>query len=99
MRFPELLQRRAVAPAHKRHLELIFKSAQRCQKIVQNLLSFARHHKPERKLVAVNELIGKALEIVDYQMRTSNIAVTTQLAAHLPKVMADPHQLQQVFLY
>jgi two-component system NtrC family sensor kinase len=31
-------------------------------------------------------------------MRTSNIKVTTQFDATLPKVMADPHQLQQVFL-
>src|SRR5262249_39367300 len=82
----------------QRYLEMIHKSAVRCQKVVQNLLSFARRHKPERKLSSVNELVEGAVEILQYQMRTSNIEVVTSLDAHLPKALVDPHQLQQVFL-
>lgn len=73
-------------------------AAQRCHKIVQSLLSFARQHKPERKPVHVHELIEATVEILAYQMRTSNIQVDTRFDPQLPKVMADPHQLQQVFL-
>lgn len=96
--FAELMQNTDLEPTQKRHLDFIVKSAKRCQKIVQSLLSFARQHKPERKLVSVQGLVEAALEILAYQMRTSNIKVTTQFDATLPKVMADPHQLQQVFL-
>src|SRR6185436_142248 len=60
--------------------------------------SFARRHQPERKLVCVNALVEAAVEILHYQMRTSNIEVTTQLDPRLPQAMVDPHQLQQVFL-
>ena len=47
-----------------RYLEMIHKSALRCQKIVQSLLSFARHHQPERKLSSLNELTEGAVEIL-----------------------------------
>jgi signal transduction histidine kinase/CheY-like chemotaxis protein len=98
MGFSELLGQANTNPQHKRHLEMIHKSAQRCQKIVQNLLSFARRHAPERKLSNVNELVESAVEFLHYQLRTGNIEVTTRLDPALPKTMVDPHQLQQVFL-
>src|SRR6185436_14897644 len=66
--------------------------------IVQSLLSFARQHKPERKLVQLREVIESATSILQYQLRTSNVEVLTQFAADLLKVMGDPHQLQQVFI-
>src|SRR5438045_4305864 len=98
MGFSELLERANTNPQHKRHLEMIHKSALRCQKIVQSLLSFARRHAPERKLSNINELIEGAIEFLQYQLRTSNIEVSKRLAPNLPKVMIDPHQFQQVFL-
>ena len=98
MGFSELLKAADTDPQHKRYLEMIHKSALRCQKIVQSLLSFARRHQPERKLSSINELVEGAVEILQYQMRTSNIEVTVRLDPRLPKAMVDPHQVQQVFL-
>jgi signal transduction histidine kinase/CheY-like chemotaxis protein len=98
MGFSELLGRAEASPQHKRHLEMIHKSALRCQKIVQSLLSFARRHAPERKLASINELVLNTLDFLSYQLRTSNIEATTDLDLSLPAAMVDPHQLQQVFL-
>jgi signal transduction histidine kinase len=98
MGFSEMLKESDVDPKHRRYLDMIHKSAQRCQKIVQSLLSFARRHQPERKPVSMNSLIESVLEIVHYQLRTSNIDVTTQLDPNLPVVFADAHQIQQVLL-
>lgn len=98
MGFSELLKNADVDEKHRRHLDFIFKSAMRCKKIVQSLLSFARRHQPERKPVSVNKLIEEVLEIVAYQLRTSNVAVDTKFAADLPQVLADGHQIQQVVL-
>jgi signal transduction histidine kinase/ActR/RegA family two-component response regulator len=98
MGFAELLKSADVDEKHRRHLELIFKSARRCQKIVQSLLSFARRHQPERKPVSVNKLIEDVLEIVAYQLRSSNVEVASRLASRLPLVLADGHQIQQVLL-
>lgn len=96
--FGELLQRANLSPQHQRYLDHIVKAAHRSHKIVQSLLSFARQHKPERKLVKLHDLIEATIEILAYQLRTSNIQVTTRFDPNLPKVMADAHQVQQVFL-
>jgi len=98
MGFSEMLKDADVDEDLRRHLDLIFKSALRCRKIVQSLLSFARRHQPERKPVAVNKLIDEVLEIVAYQLRTSNVEVVCQFAPRLPLVLADGHQIQQVVL-
>ncbi len=98
MGFAELLKLSDSNPQHQRHLEMIHKSALRCTKIVQSLLSFARRHQPERKLSNINELVEAAVEFLAYQLRTSNIEIVTRLDSTLPKTMVDPHQVQQVFL-
>lgn len=98
MGFSELLAKADIDSQHKRYLEMINKSAQRCHKIVQSLLSFARRRAPERKLSGINALIESAVEFLQYQLRTSNIEVVSRLDPHLPQAMVDPHQIQQVFL-
>lgn len=98
MGFAELLQQTDLPEQNRRYLDVIFKSAKRCQKIVQSLLSFARRHAPERKVVGLNEIVESAVEILQYQMRTSNIEVLCQLDPRLPATEVDPHQMQQVFL-
>jgi two-component system NtrC family sensor kinase len=98
MGFSEMLQHNNTNPEQKRHLEMVHQSAVRCQKIVQNLLSFSRRHKPERKLICLNSLVESAVDILAYQLRTSNITVSTQLDPRLPNTLVDSHQLQQVFI-
>jgi signal transduction histidine kinase len=96
--FAELLKTANLQGKHQNFLNYIVKSSERCQKIVQGLLSFARQHPPERKPVSATEMLEGVLEILAYEMRTSNIEVERDFQARLPKVMGDSHQLQQVFL-
>ncbi|HWX21716.1 MAG TPA: histidine kinase dimerization/phospho-acceptor domain-containing protein, partial [Candidatus Binatia bacterium] len=98
MGFSELLVQAPGHPNQARYLELILKSSQRCQKIVQSLLTFARLHPPERRLSNVNALIEGAVEFMQYQFRTGNIELVTRLDPALPEAMLDGHQMQQVFL-
>jgi len=98
MGFSEMLKDADVGEKHSRHLDMIFKSAQRCQKIVQSLLSFARRSAPERKPVSPNKLIEDVLEMIAYPLRTSNVKVITHFSPRLPLVLADGHQIQQVVL-
>ena len=76
----------------------LYKQAQRTHRIVQNLLSFARQHKPERVPVQLNRILEDTLALRDYDLRMSNIRVHFELAQDFPTTAADPHQLQQVFL-
>ena len=98
MGFSEMLHKNSTEERQKHQLDMVHKSARRCQKIVQNLLGFARQRQPERKAVDVNKLLQASAEFLDYQMRTSNVELIFTLAPNLPTTLADPHQLQQVFI-
>jgi two-component system NtrC family sensor kinase len=80
------------------YADKLYKQAQRTHRIVQNLLSFARQHKPERVPVQLNQALEETLALRDYDLRMHNIRVHLNLAENLPVTSADPHQLQQVFL-
>jgi len=76
----------------------IAKQAQRTQKIVQNLLSFARQQKPERRAVQVNDVLEDTLSLRDYDWRRCRITIHRNLDPALTEIQGDRHQLQQVFL-
>jgi PAS domain S-box-containing protein len=87
-----------IGPQGIGYADKLYKQAQRTHRIVQNLLSFARQHKPERVPVRLNQVLEDTLALRDYDLRMSNIRMHMDLAADLPLTAADPHQLQQVFL-
>src|ERR1019366_5018514 len=62
--FADLLRQTATEEKIRPHLDVIAKSAHRCHKIVQSLLSFARQQAPERRPVRVNTVIDEVLEIM-----------------------------------
>jgi two-component system NtrC family sensor kinase len=85
-------------PQGLEYADKLYKQAQRTHRIVQNLLSFSRQHKPERVPVRLNQLLEETLALRDYDLRMSNVRVHLELDPELPLTSADPHQLQQVFL-
>jgi PAS domain S-box-containing protein len=93
-----LMERQNVPQNVKEDLQKIYEESQRTVRIVQNLLRFARQYKPEKNLVDINELVGRTLELEAYKMRTSNVGLSTKLAADMPLILADYNQLQQVIL-
>jgi two-component system, NtrC family, sensor kinase len=99
MGYSQLLQlRKDLDERAKDSLLKINNLALRCQKIVQNLLSFARKQKPERTLSDINDILEKTVELRVYELQVNNIEISRELDRNLPKTIADAHQLQQVFL-
>jgi two-component system NtrC family sensor kinase len=74
------------------------KQAQRTQRIVQNLLSFARQHTPKRIHVDLRSVLEDTIALRDYDLKVNNIEVERNFEPVLPSVVADPHQLEQVYL-
>lgn len=93
-----LLRDNRLPPEIRQDIEHIHQQAERAAKIVQNLLIFAREHKPERTQVVIDEVLRRSLALQHYQLRVDNIEVKLELAPNLPPINADFHQLQQVFL-
>lgn len=96
--FSEVLRLSGIGERQEGFVDRIIESAERCHKIVHGLLSFARQHPPERKWVHIHSVIKGAVEILSYELRNSNIRVVTSFPAEMPRLLVDPHQLQQVFL-
>lgn len=82
----------------RKYIGIIYKESERARKVIQNLLSFARQHNPEKEKVSINELLDNTLTLAEYDIRKSNISIKKNYAQNLPYIMADPNQLQQVFL-
>jgi two-component system NtrC family sensor kinase len=87
-----------VQPRGLDYLEKLYKQAQRTHHIVQNLLSFARQHKPQRAPVHLNQILEETLVLREYDMKLNNIAIHREFDADLPLTSGDFHQLEQVFL-
>jgi PAS domain S-box-containing protein len=81
-----------------RDLGRIVESARRCQKIVHNLLSFARKHPAEKKLHDLNACVRKVLDLKAYQLRAAKIETVLSLTEPLPHALFDFHQIEQVLV-
>jgi signal transduction histidine kinase/ActR/RegA family two-component response regulator len=81
----------------QRFIEVIYSSADKVRKIVENLLSFARKDKPRREYVNINDILKNTVELRQYQLELDNIGVVMDLDADLPRTMADSTQIDQVF--
>jgi two-component system NtrC family sensor kinase len=96
--YAQLLQESDLPPMLQDDIEKINTDAMRCKRIIENLMRFARKEKPQRGVVNVNEEIEAVLELRRYQLKVADIEVVRNLDPKLPYTLADPHQLQQVFL-
>src|SRR5580700_3332246 len=82
----------------RRGLETILSESERAARIVRNLLTFARKRQTTRAMVDLNQIVRETMALRAYEERVSNITVLDALAAGLPQVFADGHQVQQVLL-
>jgi two-component system NtrC family sensor kinase len=99
MGFSDLLMENPEIPSSARKdLQVILEEAQRTKEIVQNLLSFARQRPPQRHSLRINDILRKTIALRAYDFSNHGVEVVENFAEHLPELVGDPHQLQQVFL-
>ncbi|HEU4400949.1 MAG TPA: ATP-binding protein [Candidatus Polarisedimenticolia bacterium] len=96
--YSQLLQRKGAEGEVARGLQKIEAEAERCKRIVQNLLIFARKHKPRKTLLNLNAVIESTLELRAYHLKVDNVTVIRDLDPSLPRTMADMNQIQQVLM-
>jgi signal transduction histidine kinase len=80
------------------HLRYIEKETERIQRIIGELLEFARPREVRVDLAEMNELVEDTLDLVKPQKDMAGITVKISLAEDLPGVMVDRYQLQQAVI-
>jgi signal transduction histidine kinase/DNA-binding response OmpR family regulator len=95
--YTELLLTSNASSAMKGDLETVLHEAQRCQRIVQDLLLFARHKKISLEPVQISKLVDQTLESLVLELKKAAVEIRKDYS-ECPIVFIDPLQMQQVFL-
>jgi PAS domain S-box-containing protein len=94
----ERLAGRQLDNVTRRDLDAIHNAADRAARIVRNLQTFARKRHTTRTTVELNQVVTETLALRAYEQRAANVVIVQALAAGLPPIFADPHQIQQILL-
>jgi signal transduction histidine kinase len=82
----------------KDYLKRIEKEIGRINRIVRELLDFAKPSKFEIKDVEINKVIESTLSLLSYQKDFKNIETRLDLQSDLPMIKGDESQLSQIFI-
>lgn len=89
---------RAEAGAQNAEAHRILDEAERATSILRQLLNYSRETRPERRFLSLNELVHHAVELQRASSAGNALRFEADIAERLPRMNADPGQLQQVLL-
>jgi signal transduction histidine kinase/CheY-like chemotaxis protein len=96
--YAQRLLLRQDAVGHSHEVRQIFQEAERASAILRQLLLSARDSRPERRRVALNQVVSRTLELQRFNPTAGNIHIALDLDPVLPFVFGDAGQLQQVLM-
>ena len=85
-------------PQGFKDVAIIEKHAVNCQRIVADLLEFARGQETARHPTALNATIDEVVRLVEPQFRRQRCPIELDLAESLPRVNIDVNKMKQVYL-
>jgi len=93
-----LLRKKELPEMEKRLLDSTQEGIEKIQKIVDDMLHFAKPKASHFKDEAIHEVVEKSLAILQTKLKKGNIASVFLHGEGLPKVRIDAHQIQQVLI-
>jgi PAS domain S-box-containing protein len=95
----QILSRRKDLPdMERRLLDSTQEGIEKIQKIVEDMLHFAKPKPAHFKEEAVNEVVEKSLLVLQPKLKKANIHLSLEKGEDLPPVRIDQHQIQQVLI-
>ena len=79
-------------------IKVIYNESERARKVIQNMLSFARQHAPEKEPVIINDVINTTLDLAEFDLKKNGIKIVKDLDKKIPSILGESNQLEQVFL-
>ena len=80
------------------NLQMVYRNSQRANKLINDLLEFARPSHLERRPVDVNEVVTSMLHMAKLDSPPFQVSIVEELDKGLPEIMGDAEKLGQVFL-
>ncbi len=95
----QILSRKKDLPEmEKKLLSSTQEGIEKIQKIVDDMLHFAKPKASHFKEEEINEVVEKSLAILQTKLKKGNISSAFERAQELPRVRIDIHQIQQVLI-
>jgi two-component system NtrC family sensor kinase len=95
--FSHMLLRDAPAGSQQHEdIEAIIEATTRCRDIIRGLLNFSRQNEPQKRLSNLSDVLHDALNLTRNQALLHRVTLLEQLDPHLPALVIDPHQVQEV---
>jgi PAS domain S-box-containing protein len=82
----------------RRSASRVIAEVHRASEIIGRIRSLAKKAPPQKNWLDVNETIHEVIALTRGEIQRNNIALETQLSEHVPVILADRVQLQQVIL-
>jgi two-component system NtrC family sensor kinase len=94
----EMLLRDARDPELARELQRVHDAADRCRRIVKTFLAMARQQPVHKTQASIVEVVGAAIDLVAYAVRSAGIELTCVHDTGVPSVWIDTDQIAQVMV-
>ena len=80
------------------NFQMIYRNSQRASHLISELLAFSRPSDMQQRLLNINDMLLKMVEMAKLETLPFRIVFENQLAPDLPRVSGDEAKLGQVFL-
>jgi two-component system sensor histidine kinase HydH len=82
----------------ERYADIMIEEVERLDRVVQELLDFAKPVTPDRKPSSLNAIVEEALGLVVDDAGYRRVSIERRLGEGLPRVLVDPFQIRQALL-
>ena len=82
----------------KRRMEIVIHEISRLERILDEMLDFAKPVKLNFELVSINHMMDTCLEIMDARIREKGIAIKKLYNRRLPRILVDHEKIEQAII-
>lgn len=96
--YAELLLATEENPKRKQRIALIAEEADRCAKIIGNMLSFTRSFGNAFEMANVSALLEEVVSLRAYQLRVDGVEIRSEIERNVPMTSVQPSAIRRLFL-
>jgi len=76
----------------------IIRQVDRLNELLSDFFSYARPAEPNKRPTSLTSIIAETMPLINNRLSKNHITLSQDVSGPLPRIVADPHQVQQVLL-